>query len=83
MPAESSLAFNFDQPPAISSTTSASAAGSKPTTRRKRIETGWCEAGNHEKCPHMMRAHRVTPKGKELRELWCSCRCHKKSAPGR
>lgn len=38
--------------------------------------TGWCSSANHTKCPHMIRAHRVTPQGKDLREIWCHCACH-------
>lgn len=46
--------------------------------RKKMPMSGWCEAGNHHVCPHLMRAHRFTDKGTELRELVCPCHCHDK-----
>jgi hypothetical protein len=77
----SNLALDSD--PATDTTTDAGdAATPKPTIKRRRKRmpiSGFCEAGNHGLCPHLMRAHRFTDKGTELRELVCPCRCHPKS----
>lgn len=73
----SSLAFDFEPAPAGPTGDAEIAATPKKTTRRKRMPTsGFCEAGNHRLCPHVLRAHRFTDKGTELRELVCPCRCH-------
>jgi hypothetical protein len=49
-------------------------------------ESGFCEAGNHRICPHLMRIARTitvnTSSGTrvtELRELTCTCKCHKET----
>lgn len=50
-------------------------------TRKAMPMSGWCESGNHHVCPHLLRAHRFTDKGTELRELVCPCKCHSKAEP--
>jgi hypothetical protein len=49
-------------------------------TRKPMPTSGWCESGNHDHCPQLMRAHRFTDKGTEMRELICTCTCHPKEA---
>lgn len=54
-------------------------------SRRRRIESGLCQAGFHGKCPHLMQAARTVIKNGgsasriiEIPELWCACTCHPK-----
>lgn len=43
--------------------------------------SGQCSAGFHDRCPGpLLREARTTPKGAELRELICPCRCHPKES---
>lgn len=48
-----------------------------PLSRAKPMPTsGQCMAGFHDRCPGpLLREARTTPKGAELRELICPCKC--------
>jgi hypothetical protein len=55
-------------------------------SRKPMPTSGFCESGNHDHCPELMRIARTvvtnTSSGTritELRELICTCACHKET----
>lgn len=47
----------------------------------RKIDSGWCQTGNHHKCRHHLQEQRQVIRRNggvvTIPDVWCCCKCHK------